>query len=111
MILGRTVHLIWIMVMIGRILMISIMVRLNSSGPKGSSGALLIRTLVFGLSGGILTIIIMMVIMVIFTLCIVVMIIVFFCFDHDHCDDVRCFHGAFAGQEFSLSESDLYNMI
>ena len=50
--------------------------RLNISGPKGSYGALLIRTLVFGLSGGILTIIIMMVIMVIFTLCIVVMIIV-----------------------------------
>ena len=50
--------------------------RLNISGPKGSYGALLIRTLVFGLSGGILTIIIMMVIMVILTLYIVVMIIV-----------------------------------
>ena len=73
MILGRTVHLIWIMVMIGRILMISIMVRLNSSGPKGSSGALLIRTLDFSLSGGNL---IMIMSMVIFTLDIVVMIIV-----------------------------------
>ena len=46
---------------------------LNSSGPKGSYGALLIRTLAFGLSGGNL---IMIMSMVIFTLDIVVMIIV-----------------------------------
>ena len=49
--------------------------RLNSSGPKGSYGALLIRTLAFGLSGGNL---IMIMGMVIFTLDVVVMIIVFF---------------------------------
>ena len=47
--------------------------RPNISGPKGSYGALLIRTLAFGLSGGNL---IMIMSMVIFTLDIVVMIIV-----------------------------------
>ena len=47
--------------------------RLNISGPKGSYGASLIRTLAFGLSGGNL---IMIMSMVIFTLDIVVMIIV-----------------------------------
>ena len=47
--------------------------RLNISGPKGSYGASLIRTLAFGLSGGNL---IMIMSVVIFTLDIVVMIIV-----------------------------------
>ena len=36
--------------------------RLNSSGPKGSYGALVIRTLAFGLSGGNLIMIMSMVI-------------------------------------------------
>ena len=48
--------------------------RLNISGPKGSYGALVMRTLAFGLSGGNLIMIIMS--MAIFTLDIVVMIIV-----------------------------------
>ena len=81
--------------------------RLNISGPKGSSGALLIRTLAFGLSGGNL---IMIMSMAIFTLDIVVSYD-YCCYDQNHYDDVSCSHGDFDGQEFSLSESDLYNMI
>ena len=56
--------------------------RLNISGPKGSYGALLIRTLAFGLSGGNL---IMIMSMAIFTLDIVVSYD-YCCY---HCDDVR----------------------